>query len=258
MGFLHSRLKIWRLHNCLIWSWGCVEHQASEGSWEERAKHWAWSWGEGPKEWIIIFNLKKKKKKKKEFMTNLVLGCKNTCYSFSSSKCSSVFLQHCGLQLYILSVGSHWMALESMSLVQKNRLHEEAVTRSLHKAKVKTRNETEDLKTSRCTYWRGGPAGEQATAEHWKHVSHIRCAVKKNTAETPWGHEYPETGLAADFTHDLCPWEFPFNSLCETSGLFAFLDKYGPTSCTCSPDNTLQRSIFLKCLIVFKKEIADG
>lgn len=189
-----------------------------------------------------------------------MFGCKNTCHPFSSSKCSSVFSQHHGLQLIrcMLSVGSHWMVPESMNFVQKDRLQKEVVTSLLHKAEVKTWKGPEDLKTSRCTYWRGGLAGEQATAEHLKHISHIRCAVKKNTTETHRGQEYPETGLAADFRHDLCPQEFPFNSLCETSGLFAFLDKYGPTSCTCSPDNTLQRSIFLKCLIVFRKEIADG
>jgi len=47
MGFLHSRFQMRRLHNCIVLSWGCLEHQAGERSWEEMVKHQAWSWGEG-------------------------------------------------------------------------------------------------------------------------------------------------------------------------------------------------------------------
>lgn len=193
-------------------------------------------------------------------MKNICLGAKWHVILFLSASVHQFSYSTVVFNHNWSSVGSHQLLMDGMAFVQKYRLKKEVVTKLLHKAKVKTWKGAVDLKTSRCTCWSSGLAGKRATAERLKHVSHIKCAVKKNTTttETHWGHIYPETGLVADFTHDLYPREFPFNSLCKTSGLFAFLDKYRPTSCTCSPDNTLQRSIFLKRLIVFRKEIADG
>lgn len=176
-------------------------------------------------------------------MKNLVLGCKKPMLPlFFQQMFLSFLTARWSSTVYV----KRWQSLNGAG--ERKFGSGQATQRSYHKitarSEVKTWKGTEDLKTSRCTCWRGGLAGEWATAEHWKHVSHIRCVVKKNTTETHWGHEYPERGRAADFTHDLCPREFPFNSLCETSGLFAFLDKYGPASCTCSPDNTWQKEHF--------------
>lgn len=150
-------------------------------------------------------------------------------------------------------------ALGHLTFVQKDDLQREVVTKLLHKTEVNMWKGTEDAKSLRGTCWSEGLAGKWAIAAHWKCVSHTEYTVEKHsaTAETHWGHVHPKTGPVADFIHDLCPWELPFNSLCETNGLFAFLDKYRPTTYTCSPDNALQRSIFLKCLMVFKKEIAQ-
>lgn len=149
MGFLHNRLKMQRQHSYLIWSWGCLEHQPSEESWKERAKHQAWSGGKESYLWKIW-----------------CLGAKNICYQFSYNKCSSVFSQQVLISFLTApwssadrvmpSINSHQMVLESVNFVQKDRVQSEVVTRALQKAKVKTWKGTEDLKTSRCTYWRGG------------------------------------------------------------------------------------------------------
>lgn len=139
----------------------------------------------------------------------------------------------------------HWQPRNAAWILLRKIHYKRKLPRDKNrKQKIKTREGPEDLKTSRCTSWRGGLAGEQGTAEHLNDVGPIRCALKENTTAAHWGHEHPKTGLAADFTHDFCPREFPANSLCKTSGLFALLDKYGPTSCTCSPDNTLQKEHF--------------
>lgn len=58
--FIHSRLRTSKLHNCIVGSWGCLEDQAGEGSWEERRTN----------KYLQL----KKKKKKKEFMKNLMFG----------------------------------------------------------------------------------------------------------------------------------------------------------------------------------------
>lgn len=147
-------------------------------------------------------------------------------------------------------------ALGCLTFVRKDNLQKEVVTKLLDKTEVKTWKGSEDARSLRGTCW--SKVAKWATAAGRRCVSHTEHVVKKNSySRNTEATNVPKQVLWLT-SHMIC-----VPGSCHLIP-FARQVVYLPSQINTdprhalAPDSTLQGSIFLKRLMVFKKEIADG